>query len=173
MPAFAFSQDSPGVLASASGVTVQNTAVETTLMSGTLLGGSMRAGDVFAMQAYGNQDYAANQGTITFRMKLGTLNLWTSTGTQGASANTATPWYLQSHAMLDVAGASGTIRGGGFGRYFWSADNTGKFDVDGSAINAAANLNADLVYALTVQMSVANAGNIIRFHLGAIRLEKL
>lgn len=146
-----------------------NTSAEQTLASYSIPANTLQVGSTYRWELHGTTSNIQSGGNLTWRVKLGSVEVYNSTGT-GTSASSGVPWTLFGHFTIRAIGSSGTVAGGGYSRYNWG--NTAKFDQDGD-MSGTVNTTTALTFAITAQMATANAGNVVNAFVGNIELLKL
>jgi hypothetical protein len=139
--------------------TQSNTTSETQQFGVTLAAGQIQ-GAVHRMVAWGTYDNSASATTITWRIKIGGVQITAIVQNTPASLSTFAPWRIEFDLVVATTGVSGTWRGGMLHSVAPSAGAVNTFLAPGSATTRDTTVTS--VMEITAQWAAASASNTIR-----------
>lgn len=161
---------SGALLVSTSQASVSNTNVETALATTTIPGGMIRPGTTFGWRLSGQVDNIATSGTLTVRLKIGSVTVGQTAFASGAGATTNRGTVIHGRCTFRTSGPAAT----------WAAEQVGHGGpgttlqtlaysaTSGSTIAT----NVSQTVTITAAWATADAGNILRIETAQVELLK-
>jgi hypothetical protein len=127
---------------------------------GTLLAANQVQGAAHRMVAWGTYDNSAVATTITWRIKIGGVQITALVQNTPASLTTFVPWRIEFDLIVATTGGAGTWRGGMLHSVSPSSGAVNTFVAAGSATTRDTTTTNTME--ITAQWAAAAAGNTIR-----------
>lgn len=151
-----------------SDTTVSGTAVETDLVSYSIPANDLEIGATYHLWLSGTIDNIATSGTLSLRLKYGTVQLESIVLASQAGAKVDSPFWIDGYFTCRTIGATGTAHGSFYQRNAFTSSTTSVQSTATVTIDTTATTSLKF----TVQWATSNAGNIFRQFMGVIERVK-